>query len=213
MPGVGRRGLSRNVRRNRRAARQRRSGRALRERPDRTLARTTSRDCLTAGIVCGDVACRRSLPARRAAGLLGPLDHAVGRAAALRYALLPRAGACRSTRDHRQHRDRRSRVDESARAGRCGAGRHHAFVRIRRSTTSWSSMRACRSTIRCKSYSRLQARRSVVTILPKMIHEEQTAMVLPWDPFYRNFVGESAPEHLEYSQRLRALPPRMLAKR
>jgi hypothetical protein len=37
-------------------------------------------------------------------------------------------------------------------------------------------------------------------------------MVLPWDPFYRNFVGESVPEHLEYPAQLRALPPRMLAK-
>jgi hypothetical protein len=46
-----------------------------------------------------------------------------------------------------------------------------------------------------------------------MIHEEQTAMVLPWDPFYRKVVGESAPEHLEYSSRLRALPSRMIAKR
>ena len=59
----------------------------------------------------------------------------------------------------------------------------------------------------------VEAQRSVVTILPKMIHEEQTAMVLPWDPFYRNFVGESAPEHLEYPARLRALPPRMIARR
>jgi len=58
-----------------------------------------------------------------------------------------------------------------------------------------------------------ESQRNVVTILPKMVHEEQTAMVLPWDPFYRNFVGESAPEHLEYSARLRALPPRMIAKR
>jgi len=58
-----------------------------------------------------------------------------------------------------------------------------------------------------------QAKRSVVAILPKMVHEEQTAMVLPWDPFYRNFVGESAPEHLEYPARLRALPARMIAKR
>jgi 8-oxo-dGTP pyrophosphatase MutT (NUDIX family) len=58
-----------------------------------------------------------------------------------------------------------------------------------------------------------EAQRSVVTILPKMIHEEHTAMVLPWDPFYRNFVGESVPEHLEYPARLRALPPRMIAKR
>jgi 8-oxo-dGTP pyrophosphatase MutT (NUDIX family) len=58
-----------------------------------------------------------------------------------------------------------------------------------------------------------EAKRSVVAILPKMVHEEHTAMVLPWDPFYRNFVGESAPEHLEYSAHLRALPPRMIAKR
>ena len=58
-----------------------------------------------------------------------------------------------------------------------------------------------------------QTQRRVVAILPKMVQEEQTAMVLPWDPFYRNFVGESAPEHLEYPARLRALPPRMLAKR
>jgi 8-oxo-dGTP pyrophosphatase MutT (NUDIX family) len=58
-----------------------------------------------------------------------------------------------------------------------------------------------------------EAKRSVVAILPKMVHTEQTAMVLPWDPFYRNFAGESAPEHLEYPPRLRALPPRMIAKR
>jgi 8-oxo-dGTP pyrophosphatase MutT (NUDIX family) len=57
------------------------------------------------------------------------------------------------------------------------------------------------------------ASRQVIPILPKMVHEEQTAMVLPWDPFYRNFLGESAPEHLEYPARLRALPSRMLAKR
>jgi 8-oxo-dGTP pyrophosphatase MutT (NUDIX family) len=58
-----------------------------------------------------------------------------------------------------------------------------------------------------------ESQRQVVAILPKMIHEEQTAMVLPWDAFYRNFVGESAPEHLEYSARLRALPSRMIARR
>jgi 8-oxo-dGTP pyrophosphatase MutT (NUDIX family) len=58
-----------------------------------------------------------------------------------------------------------------------------------------------------------ESQRSVVAILPKMVHEEQTAMVLPWDPFYRNFVGESVPAHLEYPARLRALPPRMIARR
>jgi 8-oxo-dGTP pyrophosphatase MutT (NUDIX family) len=58
-----------------------------------------------------------------------------------------------------------------------------------------------------------ESQRSVVAILPKMVHEEQTAMVLPWDPFYRNFVGESVPEHLEYPARLRALPPRMITTR
>jgi 8-oxo-dGTP pyrophosphatase MutT (NUDIX family) len=57
------------------------------------------------------------------------------------------------------------------------------------------------------------SQRRVVAILPKMIHEEQTAMVLPWDPFYRNFVGESAPEHLEYPSQLRALPPRIHVRR
>ena len=56
------------------------------------------------------------------------------------------------------------------------------------------------------------AKRNVVAILPKMVREEQTAMVLPWDPFYRNFVGESVPEHLEYPAQLRALPSRMFAK-
>ncbi|HET9445029.1 MAG TPA: hypothetical protein VFO35_02160 [Steroidobacteraceae bacterium] len=58
-----------------------------------------------------------------------------------------------------------------------------------------------------------EAQRNVVAILPKMVHEEQTAMVLPWDPFYRNFLGESVPEHLEYPARLRSLPPRMIARR
>lgn len=58
-----------------------------------------------------------------------------------------------------------------------------------------------------------EAQRRVVAILPKMVHQAQTAMVLPWDPSYRNFSGESVPEHLEYPARLRALPPRMLAKR
>ena len=58
-----------------------------------------------------------------------------------------------------------------------------------------------------------ESQRNVVAILPKMVHEEQTAMVLPWDPFYRNFIGESAPQHLEYPPRLRTLPSRMHAKR
>jgi len=58
-----------------------------------------------------------------------------------------------------------------------------------------------------------ESQRNVVAILPKMIHEEQTAMVLPWDPFYRNLIGESVPDNLKYPARLRALPPRMIAKR
>jgi 8-oxo-dGTP pyrophosphatase MutT (NUDIX family) len=58
-----------------------------------------------------------------------------------------------------------------------------------------------------------EAQRSVVPILPKMVHEERSTMVLPWDPFYRNFAGDSAPPALEYPLRLRALPSRMLAKR
>jgi 8-oxo-dGTP pyrophosphatase MutT (NUDIX family) len=58
-----------------------------------------------------------------------------------------------------------------------------------------------------------QAKRRVVSILPKMVHEGQSTMVLPWDPFYRDFAGENAPAHLEYPPQLRTLPPRMFAKR
>jgi hypothetical protein len=57
------------------------------------------------------------------------------------------------------------------------------------------------------------AQRRVVSILPKMVHEQQSTMVMPWDPSYRSFAGESAPAHLEYPPQLRALPPRMFAKR
>lgn len=82
--------------------------------------------------------------------------------------------------------------------------------------TLYNLMELDSSLQRCGSLQGLltaEAKRKVVAILPKMVHQEQTAMVLPWDPFYRNFVGESAPEHLEYPAELRALPPRMLAKR
>ena len=57
------------------------------------------------------------------------------------------------------------------------------------------------------------AQRRVVAILPKMVHERQSTMVMPWDPAYRGFAGESAPAHLEYPPQLRVLPPRMFAKR
>lgn len=54
-----------------------------------------------------------------------------------------------------------------------------------------------------------QAGRQVPPILPKIVQQEAPAMVLPWDPFYRNFLGEGAPEHLEYPPSLRELPSRM----
>ena len=58
-----------------------------------------------------------------------------------------------------------------------------------------------------------EAQRRVVPVLPKMIQEGPLTMVLPWDPFYRNVVGESVPEDLEYPARLRELPSRMVQKR
>jgi 8-oxo-dGTP pyrophosphatase MutT (NUDIX family) len=58
-----------------------------------------------------------------------------------------------------------------------------------------------------------EAQRRVVPVLPKMIHEGPITMVLPWDPFYRNVVGESVPEDLEYPTGLRELPSRMVQKR
>jgi 8-oxo-dGTP pyrophosphatase MutT (NUDIX family) len=58
-----------------------------------------------------------------------------------------------------------------------------------------------------------EAQRHIVPVLPKMIQEGPLTMVLPWDPFYRNVVGESVPEDLEYPLRLRELPSRMVQKR
>ncbi|MGH8188111.1 MAG: NUDIX hydrolase [Steroidobacteraceae bacterium] len=58
-----------------------------------------------------------------------------------------------------------------------------------------------------------EAQRRVVPVLPKMIHEGPITMVLPWDPFYRNVVGESVPEDLEYPTVVRELPSRMVQKR
>lgn len=58
-----------------------------------------------------------------------------------------------------------------------------------------------------------EAQRRIVPVLPKMVHEGPITMVLPWDPFYRNVVGESVPEDLEYPAGMRELPSRMVQKR
>jgi 8-oxo-dGTP pyrophosphatase MutT (NUDIX family) len=54
-----------------------------------------------------------------------------------------------------------------------------------------------------------EADREIAPVLPKMIREAQTAMVLPWDPEYAVLPGEGAPPGLEYPKRLHALPSRM----
>jgi 8-oxo-dGTP pyrophosphatase MutT (NUDIX family) len=58
-----------------------------------------------------------------------------------------------------------------------------------------------------------EAQRHIVPVLPKMLQEGPLTMVLPWDPFYRNVVGDSVPEDLEYPVRFRELPSRMVQKR
>lgn len=56
---------------------------------------------------------------------------------------------------------------------------------------------------------RAESDRKIAPVLPKMIREAQTVMVLPWDPEYAALPGEGAPAGLEYPQRLRALPSRL----
>lgn len=54
-----------------------------------------------------------------------------------------------------------------------------------------------------------ETQRHIAPVLPKLIREQHTVMVLPWDPDYRNVIGESAPAHVIYSRTLRELPSRM----
>lgn len=58
-----------------------------------------------------------------------------------------------------------------------------------------------------------ESARSVTPVLPKLLHETNTVMVLPWDPDYRNVLGESAPTFIEYSHVLKNLPSRMTQRR
>jgi 8-oxo-dGTP pyrophosphatase MutT (NUDIX family) len=60
---------------------------------------------------------------------------------------------------------------------------------------------------------RAESDRKIAPVLPKMIREAQTVMVLPWDPQYAVLPGEGAPAGLEYPRRLRTLPSRMSAPR
>lgn len=54
-----------------------------------------------------------------------------------------------------------------------------------------------------------ETQRHIAPVLPKLIREQHTVMVLPWDPDYRNVTGESAPAHVIYPRTLRELPSRM----
>ena len=55
--------------------------------------------------------------------------------------------------------------------------------------------------------------RDIAPVLPKMLREAHTVMMLPWDPDYASAPGEGAPPGIAYPARLRALPARMVFPR
>jgi 8-oxo-dGTP pyrophosphatase MutT (NUDIX family) len=57
---------------------------------------------------------------------------------------------------------------------------------------------------------RRECARTIVPVLPKMLREGKTTMLLPWDPEYAQAPGEGAPAGIEYPSRLRSLPPRLV---
>lgn len=54
--------------------------------------------------------------------------------------------------------------------------------------------------------------RPIAPVLPKVLREHGTLIVMPWDSEYPSLAGEGEPAGMEYPERLRALPSRMLAK-
>jgi 8-oxo-dGTP pyrophosphatase MutT (NUDIX family) len=54
-----------------------------------------------------------------------------------------------------------------------------------------------------------EARRDIVTVLPKVVRGERGVIVMPWDVEYHNLFGSSAPLKNSYPERLRALPSRV----
>ena len=54
--------------------------------------------------------------------------------------------------------------------------------------------------------------RTVAPILPKVLRDGRTLIVLPWDPEYGALPGEGAPTDVSYPEALRTLPSRLLAK-
>jgi 8-oxo-dGTP pyrophosphatase MutT (NUDIX family) len=58
-----------------------------------------------------------------------------------------------------------------------------------------------------------ETRREIFPVLPKMLRDAQTVMLLPWDPDYADAPGEGAPVGIAYPERLRALPARMVFPR
>jgi len=51
--------------------------------------------------------------------------------------------------------------------------------------------------------------RRIVPILPKLIQNAGTVVVLPWDPEYARLAGEGAPAGIEYPRVLLELPSRV----
>jgi 8-oxo-dGTP pyrophosphatase MutT (NUDIX family) len=58
-----------------------------------------------------------------------------------------------------------------------------------------------------------EARRDIVTVLPKVVRGELGVIVMPWDAEYHNLSGSSAPLKNSYPERLRALSSRVLMDR
>jgi 8-oxo-dGTP pyrophosphatase MutT (NUDIX family) len=58
-----------------------------------------------------------------------------------------------------------------------------------------------------------EARRDIVTVLPKVVRGERGVIVMPWDAEYHKLSGSSAPLKNSYPERLRALSSRVLMDR
>lgn len=58
-----------------------------------------------------------------------------------------------------------------------------------------------------------EARRDIVTVLPKVVRGERGVIVMPWDAEYHKLSGSSAPLKSSCPERLRALPSRVLMDR
>jgi 8-oxo-dGTP pyrophosphatase MutT (NUDIX family) len=58
-----------------------------------------------------------------------------------------------------------------------------------------------------------ECERQIAPVLPKMLRDGPTIMLLPWDPDYATSPGEGAPSGIAYPERLRSLPARLVFPR